>query len=159
MKRIMDMSDRMFHYLTAGCFGLVSICVLIQIIARYIPWISAPWTDEMTRLFFIYTVMFGAPMAIKYKEYAVIDIVTGSVRGKFKNILNILDYILISIVSVVGTKQAHTFWKTGLRTVSTSLRINMGIFYLVPVGIFALTSVYCVLGVIREILEMGKEGK
>ena len=156
MKKITDILDKIFHYLTALSFGLVSICVLVQVITRYTPGISAPWTDEMTRLFFMYTIMFGAPMAIKYSEYAVIDIVTNNMHGPFRHIINILDYVFICVVGVAGTKQAHIFWKTGLRTVSTSLRINMGIFYLVPVGIFALTSVYCVAGIIREILEMGK---
>ena len=85
----------------------------------------------------MYTIMFGAPMAIKYSEYAVIDIVTNNMHGPFRHIINILDYVFICVVGVAGTKQAHIFWKTGLRTVSTSLRINMGIFYLVPVGIFA----------------------
>ena len=156
MKKITDLLDQKFHYLTALSFGLVSICVLVQVITRYTPGISAPWTDEMTRLFFMYTIMFGAPMAIKYNEYAVIDIVTNNMRGKLKHIISILDYIFISIVGVVGTRQAFIFWKTGLRTVSTSLRINMGIFYLVPVGIFALTSIYCMAGIISEVLAMGK---
>lgn len=156
MKKITNIFDKIFHYLTAISFGLVSICVLVQVITRYTPGISAPWTDEMTRLFFMYTVMFGAPMAIKYNEYAVIDIVTNNMHGKLRNIISILDYIFISIVGVVGTRQAFIFWKTGLRTVSTSLRINMGIFYLVPVGIFVLTSIYCISGIIMEIVSMRK---
>lgn len=32
----------------------------------------------------------------------------------------------------------------------------MGVFYLVPVGIFALTSIYCAAGIISEIVTMGK---
>ena len=141
MKKITDILDKIFHYLTALSFGLVSICVLVQVITRYTPGISAPWTDEMTRLFFMYTIMFGAP---------------NSIHGKPRHIISILDYILICIVGVVGTRQAFIFWKTGLRTVSTSLRINMGVFYLVPVGIFALTSIYCAAGIISEIVTMGK---
>lgn len=156
MKKITDILDKLFHCLTALSFGLVSICVLVQVATRYTPGISAPWTDEMTRLFFMYTIMFGSPMAIKYGEYAVIDIVTNSMHGKLRSAISILDYVFICIVGVVGARQASIFWKTGLRTVSTSLRINMGIFYLVPVGIFALTSIYCVSGIIKEILELGK---
>lgn len=159
MKKITDILDKIFHYLTAISFALVSICVLVQVITRYTPGISAPWTDEMTRLFFMYTIMFGSPMAIKYGEYAVIDIVTGNIHGKAGHIISILDYILICIVGVAGTRQASIFWKTGLRTVSTSLRINMGIFYLVPVGIFLLTSIYCIAGIVGETLSLGKEGK
>ena len=49
MKKITDILDKIFHYLTALSFGLVSICVLVQVITRYTPGISAPWTDEMTR--------------------------------------------------------------------------------------------------------------
>lgn len=104
MKKITDILDKIFHYLTALSFGLVSICVLVQVITRYTPGISAPWTDEMTRLFFMYTIMFGAPMAIKYKEYAVIDIVTNSIHGKPRHIISILDYILICIVGGCGYK-------------------------------------------------------
>ena len=33
---------------------------------------------------------------------------------------------------------------------------QLGVFYLVPVGIFALTSIYCAAGIISEIVTMGK---
>ena len=46
MKKIDMFFDKIFHYLTAISFGLVSICTLIQVIARYTPSFSAPWTDE-----------------------------------------------------------------------------------------------------------------
>ena len=42
MKKITDILDKIFHYLTALSFGLVSICVLVQVITRYTPGISAP---------------------------------------------------------------------------------------------------------------------
>ena len=42
-------------------------------------------------------------------------------------------------------------FQTGTRTVSASLRISMTVFYLVPVGIFVLTLVYCVADMIREL--------
>lgn len=52
MKKVLDVLDRLFHYLAAIGFGCVTVCVLVQILARYIPGVTAPWTDEMTRLFF-----------------------------------------------------------------------------------------------------------
>ena len=82
MKKFTEIIDRCFHVLSAVCFGLVSFCVLVQVTTRYTPGISAPWTDELTRLFFMYTVMLGAPMAIKYREYAEIDIVTANFKRK-----------------------------------------------------------------------------
>lgn len=156
MKKSIDLFDKFFHYLTAISFALVSICVLIQVITRYTPGISAPWTDEMTRLFFLYTIMFGAPMAIKYSEYAVIDILTGSLKKNYAIIAQIFSYLIIAVVCAVGSWQALRFWSKGLRSLSTSLQINMGFFYFIPVGIFALTLMYSLLGIVMEIKKLWK---
>ena len=53
MKKFTEIIDWCFHVLSAVCFGLVSFCVLVQVTTRYTPGISAPWTDELTRLFFM----------------------------------------------------------------------------------------------------------
>lgn len=81
MKKVLDVLDRLFHYLAAIGFGCVTVCVLVQILARYIPGVTAPWTDEMTRLFFQYTIMIACPMAIKYHEYASIDVIAAQTHG------------------------------------------------------------------------------
>lgn len=159
MKKIDMFFDKIFHYLTAISFGLVSICTLIQVIARYTPSFSAPWTDEMTRLFFMYTIMFGSPMAIKYAEYAVIDVITSRIHGGSSSLLHILIHGLIALFCFVGVKQALVLYKTGFRTISASLQISMSIFYAVPVGIFSLTAIYCVVKILQEIMNLGKGEK
>lgn len=147
MKKITEILDRVFHVSSAISFGCVSFCVLVQIITRYTPGISAPWTDELTRLFFMYTIMLGAPMTIKYQEYAEIDIVTGSLKGRMSHTVNILVNICIVVFNAVAVKQAFLLFQSGFKAVSTSLQLGMWIFYLVPVGIFTLTCVYS-LGII-----------
>ena len=44
MKKVLDVLDRLFHYLAAIGFGCVTVCVLVQILARYIPGVTAPCT-------------------------------------------------------------------------------------------------------------------
>lgn len=159
MKKIDMLFDKIFHYLTAISFGAVSVCALVQVVTRYTPGISAPWTDEMTRLFFMYTIMFGAPMAIKYSEYAVIDVITSNIHGIPSHALQIVIHLLIAGFCVVGTKQALLLYKTGLRTVSASLQLPMNIFYAAPVGIFMLTAIYCIVKAVQEGIKIGKGEK
>lgn len=159
MKKIDMFFDRVFHCLTALAFGAVSFCTLVQIITRYTPGISAPWTDELSRLFFMYTVMLGAPMAIKYAEYAVIDVVTSRIHGVLSNLLHIVIHGLIVVFCVVGFKQGLLLLKLGLKTVSSALQISMVYFYMVPVGIFLLTLIYCVIKIIGELVKIGKGEK
>ncbi len=154
MKKIANALDKMFSYLTATFFVLVSVCVLIQIITRYTPGISAPWTDETTRLLFMYTIMAGAPMAIKYREYAVIDMLLNNLHGKARHAITIFEHLVICAVGAVGAWQAYIFFTKGLKTLSTSLQINMGIFYVVPVGIFAFTTIYSLAVIVEEAVAM-----
>ncbi|MEM5767212.1 MAG: TRAP transporter small permease [Bacillota bacterium] len=156
MKKIAKALDKTFSYLTAASFVLVGVCVLIQIVTRYTPGISAPWTDETTRLLFMYTMMAGAPMAIKYREYAVIDMLLSNLNGKVRHAMLIFEHLVISAVGVVGAWQAYIFFTKGLKTLSTSLQINMGFFYVVPVGIFALTTLYSLALMVEEAMAMGK---
>ncbi len=156
MKKIAKILDKVFSYLTATCFILVGACVLVQIATRYTPGLSAPWTDEMTRLFFMYTIMAGAPIAIKYREYATIDILINNLHGRVRRVITIFEYLVISVIGVVGTWQAYIFFTKGLKTLTTSLRINMGFFYIVPIGIFALTTIYSLALVVEEVMGMVK---
>ncbi len=151
MKKVLDVLDRLFHYLATIGFGCVTVCVLVQILARYIPGVTAPWTDEMTRLFFQYTIMIACPMAIKYHEYASIDVIAAKTHGTGRHILNLISDAVILIVCLFGIPQARTYFRVGTKSLSTSLQINLGIFYVVPLVIFILTAVYVVLDAINEV--------
>lgn len=157
MRNTLKSIDNMFHYLAFVSFVIVSILVSIQILARYIPGFSAPWTDELTRLFFLYTMMVSSPMAIRHNEYAAIDVISANLKGRSQHILQIITYIIVGIVSFIASQQALFFFKIGIRSVSTSLKINMGIFHFTVLGLFALTFIYCILGILNEVYEMKKE--
>ena len=159
LKETIDKMDKVFHILSAITFICVGFCVMTQVITRYTPGISASWTDELTRLFFLYSVMLGAPMAIKYNEYAVIDIVTSNVKGKVRKVLDFFINLVVAIIAGVGMVQAKIFFQSGLRSVSTSLLINMGLFYVVPLLIFALSLAYCLIKIIGMISDMAARRK
>ena len=140
MKKVLDVLDRLFHYLAAIGFGCVTVCVLVQILARYIPGVTAPWT-----------IMIACPMAIKYHEYASIDVIAAQTHGTGRHILNLVSDAAILIVCLFGIPQARTYFRVGTKSLSTSLQINLGIFYMVPLVIFILTAIYVVLDAINEV--------
>ena len=98
-------------------------------------------------------------MAIKYNEYAVIDVVTSNVKGKTNGILALFIIAVVVMISLAGMVQARIFFLSGLRTVSTSLRINMGFFYIAPFMIFILTLFYSILNFIEKTKELIYGGK
>lgn len=154
--KISHFFDQAFHFLSFLAFMSVGILVLIQIFGRYTPWFSTPWTDELTRMFFLYSIMLGAPMAIRFDEYAIIDVVTSNLYGKKHDVLVIFNSIIVTIITFVGMQQALKFFLSGLRTATTSLQINMGYFYVTPLMIFILTFLYSVIKSIELIQKVLK---
>lgn len=156
MEKFISAIDKIVRALLAILFGIVSFCVLVQIVARYTPpeVLTAPWTDEMTRLFFLYTVMLGAPWAILYHSYASIDVIAGRLKGRTRVFLDILVDLVIVAIAGVGIPQANLYFGVGQVSKSTSLQINLGLFYVVPLVIFTLTVICCALDIIRNIRKL-----
>lgn len=156
MEKLISVVDKIVRGLLAILFGIVSFCVLVQIVARYTPpeVLTAPWTDEMTRLFFLYTIMLGAPWAILYHSYASIDVIAGRLKGRARVILDILVDLVVVAVAAVGIPQANLYFGVGQVSKSTSLQINLGLFYVVPLVIFTLTVICCVLDIIRSVQKL-----
>ena len=60
-----DYVERILGLGTFLCFTALIITVLIQIFTRFLPLgISFIWTEEATRFFFIFSVVFAAPLVL-----------------------------------------------------------------------------------------------
>ena len=158
MEKALRIIDKIVRAAASILFGIVSICVLIQIIARYVPAISAPWTDEMTRLFFLYTVMVSAPWAILYHQYASIDIISSRLKGKARIMLDIFVDVVITAITACGIPFAWKYYQVGTFSRSTSLQINLGLFFVVPLVIFCLTVATCLVDIIRNVRKLREGG-
>ncbi len=146
--KIKEKIDQAFLVLSTVFFVITSACVLIQICARYTTAFSASWTDEMTRLFFMYTMMLAAPMAIKCHEYAVIDMIPEKLHGKVSLFFAVVTHIVIILVSGVAAYMSVPLFQASLTNLSTAMRINMGYYYIVPLVLFTLTFIYAVIEVV-----------
>lgn len=152
VKKILFVIERVFSILVALGFAGVSVCVLVQILARFIPGLNANWTDELARLLFFYTLMFGAPLGCLHGEFAFIDVIITKFKGRARHIANACIYALCSFISAMVFLNSFKFFNVGKRTLSTVLQLKMTWFYGPIIGIFAFLMVAAAIVVIREII-------
>lgn len=143
--RCKERLDKAFLLISTVCFIITSFCVLVQIVARYTPFFSAAWTDEMTRLFFMYTMMSASPLAIKCHEYAVIDLIPEKLHGTASMVFAVTTHVVIVLVSGVAAAMSVPLFQASLTNLSTALRINMGFYNIVPLVLFTLTCIYALI--------------
>lgn len=150
-KKVLSVIERIFSICVALGFGMIAAVVLIQVIARYIPSIKAPWTDEFGRLMFFYTMMFGAPLAFSHREYAFIDVIITRFHGRVRHIADALIYGLCSVTAAVIAISSDKLFLIGQKTNSSVLSIKMAWFYGPIIALFAFSAIAAAFVVLGEL--------
>jgi len=111
-------------------FSALIIVVLTQVITRFlIPSLSFVWTEEASRFLFVYSVAFGAPLAMKKKEYVNVDILFNILPKKVRKILEFVIYLVIIALFTVVFIYGIQFAQLGITQNSPTMGIPMVVAY------------------------------
>lgn len=111
----------------ASFVGLI-VTVLLQVITRFfIPGVTLVWTEEGSRFLFKFAVAFGAPLAMKHNEYVNVDIILNMLKGKSKDVLNVIIQIMSIGLFAVVLKESWAFVKIGQSQMSPTLGMPMSV--------------------------------
>lgn len=104
MKRFDKLTELIGEILFWGILFLVNM----QIIFRFVIRISVPWTEEISRMIFIYLVFMGAAISVRKGEMIIVDTIPNLVKGKSRKALNFVITVfnlLLSAVMLVSSIQ------------------------------------------------------
>lgn len=107
-------------------WGLI-LTVLLQIICRFTPFNTPPWTEEASRIFFIYAMSFAAGLAMKNEFYVHLDMFYNRFPERFKKVLNLAIPIVTLLLFLVMAIYSIKFILLGIPEKSPSMGFNMGI--------------------------------
>ncbi|MEZ4969953.1 MAG: TRAP transporter small permease subunit [Flavobacteriaceae bacterium] len=129
-------------------YGLL-LTVLLQIICRFSPMNTPAWTEEASRLFFIYAMSFAAGLAMKNEYYVHLDMFFDRFPERTKKILNLAVPLITLVLFVVMALYAIKFVVLGLSEKSPSMGFNMGIAFF---SIFIMSASICYY-LIRKVMK------
>lgn len=125
-----DILEKVLETGTFLTFTALVMVVLLQVVTRFaLPSLSFVWTEEASRFLFVYSVAFGAPLAMKKNEYVNVDILTSllpkRVRHGLEAIIYLATVVLFSVVFIYGME----FAKLGVTQMSPTMGMPMTIAY------------------------------
>ncbi|WGG46539.1 TRAP transporter small permease [Rossellomorea sp. DA94] len=126
----------------------VIVVVLIQILSRYLPY-TAVWTEELTRFLFIYSISFGAPLALKNKEFISVDILTGLLPQKVQEYYEAFIYLVVVILSFVIAYHGYTFIEVGKGQTSATMAVDMSVIHASIAISFVFIAIYAIFHVMN----------
>lgn len=144
--------SRILKYGTLLSSWLLIGSVMLQIFARFFLESAPAWTEEASRLFFIYAIAFAAGLAFKDDYYVYLEVFFEKLSLRFQRILLILIPTSTTILFGIMTIYAIQFVRIGWIEKSPGMKIPMAIAF---VSMLIMSSTICYF----SILEINKNRK
>jgi TRAP-type C4-dicarboxylate transport system permease small subunit len=130
----MKIFNKIFDTVGVIFFAGMVFVVLLQIACRFFLKINVPWTEEMSRLLFIFLCFFGTAVAYREKEMIVIDFIISKFKNKFRTVISagisffVLSFFVILLLgSIMMLKRV---WPTSFSTMD---KVSTGWIYIPPI--------------------------
>lgn len=121
------------------------LSVIFQIYARFFLSSAPPWTEEASRLFFLYAMGFAAGLALQDQEYVYLDVLYRRLSKAAQAWLDHIVSALTSVLFLVMASYGIAFFRLGLSEQSPSMGIPMAVAFgsiiVMAVGLFVFSIV------------------
>jgi len=119
--------NRILKYGTLiSCYCLIG-SVMLQIFARFFLADPPPWTEEASRLFFVYTMAFAAGLALESNEFVYLDYFFDKfnpiIKQRLLTTIQLLTILLFGLMSFYSIQLVQL----GIAETAPSLKISMAI--------------------------------
>ena len=146
-QRLMKLLDRFNEAGVIFSLTVMMVSVLIQVFARFFLDSAPSWTEEMARIFFVFSVAFGAGLAVKEGAYIFLDSVIHWFNPGMRSMINTTGKLIVLLVAIVMLAYSFKFVAIGTLETSPAMNINMGyVFTSMPI-MAGMISVYTLLSI------------
>lgn len=148
MNKVRFIIDKVMRIFCAVAFASMVLLTVWQVLTRYILNSPSTWSEELASYIFAWVTILGAAYVFGKREHMAIPIFVELFPIKTQRILAIISEIIILIFAVVILVYGGiSITLLGMGQLSSSLGIQMGVFYsVIPVsGVF--TAIYSILNI------------
>ncbi|TMU57344.1 TRAP transporter small permease [Flagellimonas algicola] len=132
-------------------FGFLS-AVLLQIFARFFLESAPSWTEEASRLFFVYAISFASGLALKSNYFVSLDTFYDKFNSKIKNLLNLLIPICTFLMFIIVLIYTIPLIWLGVGEKSPSLKFPMSFAFL-SIAIMSISLCYYSFKQLQSVLK------
>lgn len=124
--------------------------VALQIYARFFMSKTPAWTEEASRLFFLYTISFASGLALKDNYFVYLDVLFERLKPRFQE--NLLTIIYLVIFTLFGLMVYHSILlvKLGIPEASATLGVSMSLTFFCMVIMSASMAYYSFLELLKR---------
>lgn len=142
---------------TGAILSTIGILVVVttQAFCRLCLPSTPAWTEEASRFFFLFSVAFAAPLALREQAFVRVDTLARSLPAWLRRWLNVAIDLVIMLLMLTVTMSSISFIKLGTGQLSPCLRLPMAGIHGVLLLLSGMTAWYAGIEVIRGLRHDG----
>ncbi len=114
MKTTMDWIERVLRWIMTVLFALLLVPVMLQILARYLPFVPRYiWTEEVARFCFIWVIMVGAMIAVRHGTHFHVDLLPQPNSNISEGLSRLVVHVVMFVFSLCFIWYGIEFAKEG----------------------------------------------
>ena len=130
--------------------GFIS-SVSLQSFARFFLTDVPPWTEEASRILFIYSISFARGLAYRGNYFVYLEVFYLGFSSKMKKVVNLVSPILSFFLFGITARYALSVFQMGFSESSPSLQIIMAIPFFSLLILSCSVSFYSLLSLLKKI--------
>lgn len=143
--------DRLLRGLLALLLGVLTVCVFLQVLVRFVFKYPLPWTEEVARIAFVYSIFVGATVAVREKAHINVDFALVLLPPPVARAVRLLGAALVAVFLAYMTWQGIAFVRATGVQVTPVMQIPFRHLYLIIPSSGALMLLYLVLGTLDDL--------
>ncbi len=138
--------DRALKHILWLLVAVLTVSVFLQVLIRFVFKYPLPWTEEVSRIAFVYSIFIGAAIAVREKTHLNIDVVLVLLPKGMARVITVLGTLLVGVfLSFVTWEGIVLVRETGVQ-MTPVMQIPFRYLYLIVPASGALMLLYLILG-------------
>jgi TRAP-type C4-dicarboxylate transport system permease small subunit len=147
VRRVLDQLLKGLLILLAGA---LTVCVFLQVLIRFVFKFPIPWTEEVSRIAFVYIIFVGATIAVREKAHINVDFLLAVLPSGVARWVRGVGTALVASFLVFMIWQGIAFVQATGVQVTPVMQLPFRHLYLIIPASGALMLLYLALGVVDE---------
>jgi TRAP-type C4-dicarboxylate transport system permease small subunit len=153
---VLAILDRALKQVLWLLVALLTASVFLQVVSRFVLKYPLPWTEEVSRIAFVYSIFVGATIAVREKTHLNIDAILVVLPKGMARALTILGSLLVGVFLGFVTWEGIVLVRATGVQMTPVMQLPFRHLYLVVPASGALMLLYLVLGVADYLRKTGE---
>lgn len=131
IEKISDILETILKISIIFGLGAIAFFVNLAVLFRYVLASPLTWTTEISSYLLVYTVLFGASIALRHNQFVKVEALTNLLPSRLRTAIAVGSQLLIAIFLVICIESPSLLIQKAIitKTISPAIRIPMSHLY------------------------------